>query len=203
MSKENDSLEEKIDWLIWESKNQKIERKKERIISKIDGLYNVLFALTTFFLGLFVSQYHILSSSLSYLLFPIIGLVLSMITSYSIGFLAMVRDSIESRILSWGVFLSGLTLSLTLYFFLDVAFWTGELLQIFSLLIIQFSFLAFFYFLALRFVSFLERKFLNIVGGDSHGWERMKYRVMEKIILASIVNFIGSFLFLSIIANFS
>ena len=50
-------LEEKIDFLIAESEKAKLERKKERVLSKIDGLYNVLIALSTFLVGLIISQH--------------------------------------------------------------------------------------------------------------------------------------------------
>ena len=51
------TVEEKIDLLIAESENAKLERKRERVLSKVDGLYNVLIALSTFLVGLVISQH--------------------------------------------------------------------------------------------------------------------------------------------------
>ncbi len=55
--KRKKTMEEKIDKLITEMDNAKIERKKERVLSKVDGLYNVLIALSTFVFGIIISQY--------------------------------------------------------------------------------------------------------------------------------------------------
>ena len=54
--KDGDTLEQKIDLLLEETKKAKAERKKERVLSKVDGFYNVLIALSTFAVGILVSQ---------------------------------------------------------------------------------------------------------------------------------------------------
>lgn len=94
------TIEEKIDFLIEESEKAKIERKRERILSKIDGLYNVLIAFLTFTIGIMVSRYDFLYE-VSGLLVPLMGIVSTMIFSFSIGFRGMVNDSMENRVLAW------------------------------------------------------------------------------------------------------
>ena len=103
--KDGDTLEQKIDSLLEkETKKAKAERKRERVLSKVDGFYNVLIALSTFVVGNLVSQhdYFFGKFSIGFSL-SIIGIVLSMIISYIIGFKGMITDSMENRLISWGL----------------------------------------------------------------------------------------------------
>lgn len=107
--KDGDTLEQKIDLLLEETKKAKAERKKERVLSKVDGFYNVLIALSTFAVGILVSQrdYFFGKFSNGFSL-SIIGIVLSMIISYIIGFKGMITDSMENRLISWGLLVGSL-----------------------------------------------------------------------------------------------
>jgi hypothetical protein len=101
------SLEKKIDSLIEESEKAKIERKREKVLSKVDGLYNVLIALSTFIIGIIITQIKFLIGvDTVALLFAMVGVVLSMLFSFLIGFKGMVNDSMEKRVLSWVLLLT-------------------------------------------------------------------------------------------------
>ena len=98
--KDKKQLEEKIDLLIAESEKAKLERKRERVLSKVDGLYNVLIALSTFLVGIVISQHGFFVNASSFgLFFSVVGIILSVIFSYVVGFMGMVKDSLENRIL--------------------------------------------------------------------------------------------------------
>ncbi len=107
VTEESKSLEQKIDILLEESLNSKKERKRDNVLNKIDSLYNILVAIATFSLGILVSQhaffFNRFSSSFA---LSIIGIILSLLASYSIGLRGMLTDSMEYRILSWGLLFS-------------------------------------------------------------------------------------------------
>jgi len=107
--KDGETLEQKIDLLLEETRKAKAERKRERVLSKVDGFYNVLIALSTFAVGILVSQhdYFFGKFSIGFSL-SIIGIVLSMMISYVIGFEGMITDSIENRLVSWGLLVASL-----------------------------------------------------------------------------------------------
>lgn len=77
------------------------------MISKVDGLYNVLFALSTFIVGVIISQRNfLLGNAYGNLSFSLVGDALSRIASYAIGFHGMIKDPMVYRILSWSLLLS-------------------------------------------------------------------------------------------------
>jgi len=92
-------LEEKIDSLIEEMKKSRQQRKRDRIFSKIDGLFYVLITLSTFISGIIITQSHFLIETS--VLLPLIGVLLSMLISFAIGFKGMISYSIENRIYAW------------------------------------------------------------------------------------------------------
>ena len=101
--------EDKIDSLLEYLAEAKNERKKDRILSKIDSLYNVLIALVTFSLGVLISQREIIFRGyFNALSLFVIGAILTLIISYIIGLNAMIKDSFNQRILSWTLFVLSL-----------------------------------------------------------------------------------------------
>jgi hypothetical protein len=108
------NLEAKIDSLIEGFELAKLERRRENILSKIDGVYNVGIALSSFIVGLLINQRGLLIGvAMGSLPFSLIGVVLSILFSYAIGIHAMIKNSIDYRILSWGLLITGLTYFLT------------------------------------------------------------------------------------------
>lgn len=84
------SLERKIDQLIQDNANSKKEHKREIVLSKVDGLYNVLIAISTFTVGILISQHAYFFNQFSTgFTLSIIGIVISMIVSYAIGLRGM------------------------------------------------------------------------------------------------------------------
>jgi hypothetical protein len=199
MSKDNEAekgrnaIEEKIDLLVAESEKATLERKRDRILSKVDGLYNVLIALSTFLVGLVISQHGFFVKSATFgIFFSITGLVLSMIVSYTVGFVGMIKDSIETRILSWGLFLTSLTILGISYL---IPFFTGnDFLSIFMRtaigLVIAFVLFVF----SSLIVTFLESKLSTIVGQETHEWAKIKKRVTFRVAYISVVIFGVTFL---------
>jgi len=92
-------LEKKVDLLIEEIAKTQRERKRERIFSKIDGLFYVLITMSTFVSGIIITQSAFLIRIS--ILHPIIGVLLSMLISFIIGFKGMINDSIELRVSAW------------------------------------------------------------------------------------------------------
>lgn len=80
-------LEERIDLLINELKKEELERKRDKVFSKIDLSYNILIALSIFVAGLIITQRQHFTGSVSVgILFSMVGVLLSMLYSYCIGF---------------------------------------------------------------------------------------------------------------------
>lgn len=118
----DEQLKQKIDELIQENKKAQRERKKDRILSKIDGLYYVLVTLSTFISGIIVAQHEFV---FSFGAEPwLVGSVISMLVSFVVGFRAMVNDSLENRMLSWCL----LFLSLMIYAWSGVSYLSLRLL---------------------------------------------------------------------------
>jgi hypothetical protein len=188
-------LDEKVDLLLEESKKAMIERKRERVLSKVDGLYNVLIALSTFLVGLVISQHDFFINASSFGLFlPITGIIVSMIISYVVGFMGMVKDSIENRILSWGLFLTSVTLlgvsslppsSFFVGYDIVSGLVRGSLGLAIAFVLIVFS---------SKIVTFVEAKFSVIVGQETHEWAKIKSKVIWRVIYMSMAIFVITFL---------
>jgi len=104
-SQETKKLEEKIDSLLKDFEEAKQERKRERTLSKIDGLYNLLITLSTFTIAIIISQSKAILTNVLISL-PMIGIVFSMIISFIIGVRGMLNNSMENRMLSYCLLLS-------------------------------------------------------------------------------------------------
>ncbi len=96
-------MEQKIELLIEEYKNSKKERKRENILNKLDSLYNVLITISTFALAILISQHFSFNKIPLGFSLPIIGIILSLLVSYSIGVKAMITDSLKYRLFSWSL----------------------------------------------------------------------------------------------------
>jgi hypothetical protein len=99
------TLEEKVDLLLMKFEESQQGREKERVLSKIDGLYTLLITLSTFIIGIVVSQRAVIELNVL-LLFPLIGIVVVMIVSFSLGVKGMIRNSMEHRMLAYCLLIS-------------------------------------------------------------------------------------------------
>jgi len=186
--KDKKTLKEKIDFLIAESENAKLEQKRERVLSKVDGLYNVLIALSTFLVGLVISQHVFFNNASSFgLLFSITGIIVSLIFSYVVGFMGMVKDSIGNRVLSWGLFLTSvpfLGISSLIPFFVgnDIANALGRVLVGLAIVSVLLVF-------SNKTVNFLEAKLSLIIGQETHEWAKIKNKVIQRVIYITIAIF--------------
>jgi hypothetical protein len=178
--KDTKSLEQKIDSLIEEFEKEKQERKRERVLSKIDGLYSLLLALSTFVIGIIISQHDIviIQGSIG-LLFSLVGIILSMIMSFVIGFKGMVNDSMENRILAW------CSLSTTLFFYstipviflIDFLFGEGTIWTAIAITVIGFLAGSFQSTFSKRFTRWIETKLTSLLGQKVDVWTKIRKRV--------------------------
>lgn len=97
---EGKTLEEKIDLLNDKLEKDRQERGRDRILSKVDSLYFVFVTLIAFVLGLVINQRSTVSAN-PFLLYMIIGVLLSMSSSFIVGVRGMIKNSLQSRILAW------------------------------------------------------------------------------------------------------
>jgi hypothetical protein len=100
-------LKEKVDFLLNRLEESQHEREKERILSKFDGLYNLLITVSTFIIGIIISQHSAIGMNV-FVIFPMTGVVIVMVTSFILGLKGMIiaKDSMENRILSYCLLLS-------------------------------------------------------------------------------------------------
>jgi len=198
--KDKKKLEEKIDFLITESEKAKLERKRERVLSKIDGLYNVLNTISTFLVGLVISQHVFFNNASSFgLLFSITGIIVSVIFSYIVGFMGMVKDSIENRILSWGLLLTSLPFlgisSLTP--FISMGF---DIVSVIERVSLGLAIILVLLGVSNKIVTLLEAKLSVIVGQETHEWTKIKKKVIGRVINMTFAIF-GVTLLISIIVG--
>ena len=185
----------KVDWLIEESKKAKIERKRDRVLAKIDGLHNVLIALSTFIIGIIITQNKsLIGVNTAGILYSMVGVVLSILFSFVIGFNGMVSDLMEQRVLSWVLlltcFVSFLVIGLAFVanHFLGITIWatiTSLVLGV-ILFVIQIFF-------AKRFTKWLESKLTSLLGEKVDEWGSIKKKVLNYVFYI-----IGLSLFVSI-----
>lgn len=167
--------------MIEESEKTKQERKKDRVLSRIDGFFYSLIALSTFTSGLIISQHDFLTSKESGgLLFPNVAAVLSMLLSFITGFKGMLYDSMENRIYAWCLLLIGFVFYLTTALvwvaiitvpmsriswsiISIVAGLTGGLLQVF---------------LSKKLTDWVEAKLSPILGQKIDVWKKINSRIV-------------------------
>lgn len=185
MSKQQDAsdtkkLEEKLDLVIEELNKSRVSRKREHVLSKIDGLYNILIALSTFIIGIIISQRFFGVSDDSFkVLLTLAQVVLTLIFSYAIGFVGMVKDSVDLRILSWGTLLTSFLFVLYVNVIpwealFATGFWSGALLLPVVGTIVIFLIMGGAY----KIVDVIEAKYTSLIGQKTKGWKKIKVNVM-------------------------
>jgi len=88
MTKELKTLEDKIDLLLK-------GREKERILSRLDGAFNLLITLSAFIVGVFISQRDFIVTNVS-ISFPLIAVVFSMVIAFILNFKGMITKESQS-----------------------------------------------------------------------------------------------------------
>jgi hypothetical protein len=123
-----------------------------------------------------------------------------MIVSYVVGFMGMIKDSIENRILSWGLFLTSLTL---LGVSNLIPLTAGN--DIVSVLV-RFSVGLGIVFIIIGFsswiVTFLEGRISLIVGQETQELEKTRKKVTLRVAYTSVGIFVATFLVSLILAKF-
>jgi hypothetical protein len=124
-----------------------------------------------------------------------VGVVLSILFSFWIGFKGMVGDSMEQRVLSWVFLLTSFVSYLVIVpafvanYFLGITFWA----TITSLVLGVILFFVQFYF-AKRFTKWLESKLTALLGEKVDEWGSIKKKVFNYVFYI-----IGLSLFVSIV----
>jgi len=189
--KEGEGLEEKVDTLIKEFEKARLERKKERILSKVDGLFYVLITLSTFVVGIMVSQHEFVLTN-SWLLFTMVWLVFSMTISFFYGFRGMVVDSLEKRILAWCFLFSTLVsyIPFSIAFYLGEVFGPSALGALFSLLCGLLSGLVL-VLLSWRFARYFGTRLSTLLGEEIGEWRTIGSKVGNRVFVGfGIVTFV-------------
>ena len=175
-TKEKTVLAEKVDTLIKESERARRERKRDRILSKMDGLYYVLISLTTFASGLMISQHGSLSVTS---LYPLTGFLLSMLASFAIGFKGMISDSMENRILAWCLLIASITwVSVT-----TIPWWAGFALKVSGIWLAVASFAVgcaagfFTIVISMIFTRWIEARLSSLLGENVEVWSKIVKRI--------------------------
>lgn len=194
------SLETKINFLIAESEKARLERKRERILSKIDALYTVLIAISTFATGIAVAQYG--SSFESGVWVILVEIVVAMLFSYWVGFKGMIGDSVENRLFAWSLLIAFLTVTVittsasVLYFLgnrLDPNL-TGTLFTIMTL-IVFFAPYPLGYLASKKFTLWAQSRLGSLLGEDLAVWEKIKmkvlYRTLAIMLISAVVIVLG------------
>lgn len=162
-------------------------REKEQILSRMDGLFNVLITISTFIVGLLITQRTLIAANI-FVSFPLTCVILTLVVSFVIGTVKGVfGKSMYSRLLSYCLLLSlplwYITIPITLLFapphvstfeFQAISVVTLTLLIIFSGLISKF------------FIQWFKKKFEIIFETKYHVSSRIYYDVslMASLIVA-------------------
>jgi hypothetical protein len=188
------SLEKKVDLLIEESQKANLERKREKILSKVDGLYNVLITFSAFIAGILVSQRGFVIAN-PLLLLSLIGVLFSAVASFTYGIKGMINDSIENRVLAWCLLFTSLTYYLINAFVtLNVSISVQGLFWLFvSASIISFVLGIIQGLLNWIFVSWIEKKLSSLLGEKIDVYSKIERKIRLRlwiIIGLTIVSFI-------------
>jgi hypothetical protein len=144
---------------------------------------NVLIALSTFIVGLIITQNKLLISVDSVaILFAMVGVVTSMLFSFVIGFTGMVRDSMEKRVLSWVLLLT----CFVSYMFTMLAFIANYLFRpsiVVSLISVLLGAVLFFIqvYFSKRFTKWLESKLSSLLGETVDEWKNIGKKVVSYV----------------------
>jgi hypothetical protein len=93
------TLEAKIDLLI-------DGREKEQILSRMDGLFNVLITISTFIVGIIITQRSFIATNI-FISFPLTCVIFTLISSFIIGTIkGIFGKSMDYRILSYCLLLT-------------------------------------------------------------------------------------------------
>jgi hypothetical protein len=189
MSKETKKLEEKIDSLLRDSEETKQERKRERTLSKIDGLYNLLITLSTFTIGILISQGKTIVTNVL-ISFPMIGIVFCMIISFIIGVRGMINNSMENRMLSycllfslsmWYVAVPILVIASDYLTTLELQIATGITAIVLSALTIIFS---------KGFIQWVEKKLPCLFEQEAISWRKIALKIILYVVVILLLTII-------------
>jgi hypothetical protein len=187
-----ENLEEKIDSLIEESEKAKLERKRDRVLSKMDGLYYVLITLSTFVIGILASQRDVFISegiASFLLLWSMVMIVFSLLNSFIVGFKGMVNDSMENRILAWclllvssGFIVNNLILYCVVLLLGQNPVWVIDALVLLIGISSGFSLFP----VMKRFTKWIERNLASLTGQKVDEWGKIRDRILGSIVLIQV-----------------
>lgn len=186
-------LEEKLDLLIDELKKAELGRKRDKVFSKIDSFYNILVALSTFVVGVIITQHQNFTGPISVgILFSMVGVVPSMLYSYYLGFKGMIKDSIEDRIRAWCLLLvSVLWYLMTPVFFVvnalvrNDALLYNSLAIVFAVLLLSVAMLS-----SYIFTKWVEARLTSLLNQKIDVWQQ----IWKNILFAPFIILVATFL---------
>ncbi|HKZ94665.1 MAG TPA: hypothetical protein VJ249_08825 [Candidatus Bathyarchaeia archaeon] len=188
------TLEEKIDFLIEESEKTKQERKKEKVLSRVDGFFYSLIALSTFTSGLIISQHDFLTAKESAgLLFLMVAVVFSMLFSFIIGFKGMLYDSMKNRILAWCFLLVCLIFYPTaLFVYVAKIIVQNETAVLLIGLILGTATVLVQGLVSKKFTNWLEARLASLLGQKIDVWGEIKGKILSRFLLIYVLSLVVS-----------
>jgi len=196
--KDPNSLEEKIDCLLRNSESTQRERKGERFLSRVDGLYNVLFTLSIFFIGLIISQRSLIAINVI-LLFPTVGVIFAMLIAFGMGLRGMISNLYDIRIFAWSLLFSCLMWILPVVALVISAPLLNQFsngLQLTTLIVVLLMGIANFI-LTRRFTRWIEKSFSNHLEIKIDVWTKIKRTIMIYVlVILAIITILTIIIFL-------
>jgi len=179
MAKDKQTLEEKIDSLLK-------GREKERILSRVDGLFNLLITLSTFIVGIFISQREFIATNVI-ISFPLIGVAFSLIFSFIIGVVGMLRNLMKYRMLAYCLLLFLPLWYLAMPILLIVAnylttFWL-QTATVISAIVLSFLTL----YLSRLFTRSFEKRFSSLFEQEKEVWKKIASWIVVMVFIILIL----------------
>jgi len=167
------------------------EREKEKILSKTDAIFYVLITLSTFVIGILISQRNVIGLNII-ISFPLLGIVFSLIISFIIGVHGMINNSMKNRMLAYC-----LLISLPIWYTaLPVLFYASKYLSTMELqagaivLVIILTILTILR--ASAFVRWFEKKFPILFENEINVWKSISMYIIMFVFLIFVLAFISS-----------
>jgi hypothetical protein len=180
--------EDKLD-VIYETLNEmKHERAREKILSRTDVIYTVLLTLSTFTIGILISQRNSILTNAP-MLFFLIGVVFSMIASFVVGVSGMIKDEMKKRISAYCLLVSLPIWYLSLSILMYVGNYLTELeVQITAYILAPILILLTIWALK-SFTKRFERTFPLLFEKDSNIWKDISKDVLFYVMAIFVLSF--------------
>jgi hypothetical protein len=172
----------KFEQLIERMENAAGVSEKNRLLTKLDGLYTFLISLSTFLIGIAVSQRVSLGLN-TILWFPLIGIVVTMVISFILGVRGMIiaREAIINRMLAYCLLLSLPIWLVTVPLLMLISTNLNSLELVGAVFLTGFLLSLVTFFLSKRLITWFTREFPYLFVGEKDLYKKIRTKIIPYV----------------------